>query len=136
MEETKLHRDIQDALFDVDKLCVTKECIAQLRRYRQMFPTKEARQRSKRSVFFQKFFSDLHQDAMICYLERAKGWPLNHMQEHLARLEVDTQVNIAIAANWNHVIDFYSQWFDRLEQEFDRMYFTPGSAAQQENNRW
>ncbi len=121
--EDGIRKEILKALFDVEKLCVTRECVEQMRRYRAMFPTREAREHSKRSAFFQKFFSDLHEEAVICYLEKNKGWPLNAIQEHLARLEIDTQINIAIARDWNGVIGFYVAWFDRLEREFDRAAF-------------
>ncbi len=115
--EDGIRAEIRDALFSVEKLCVTRECVSQMRRYRAMFPTRE---RSKRSAFFQNFFSELHQDAVICYLEKAKGWPLTPIQKQLARLEIDTQLNFAIVRDWNGVVGFYCTWFDRLEQEFDK----------------
>jgi len=118
--EDGIRQEIRQALFDVEKLCVTKECVSQMRKYRAMFPTREARERSKRSMFFQNFFSELHQDAVICYLEKTKGWPLSPIQRQLARLEIDTQLNFAIARDWNGVVGFYCDWFDRLEKEFDK----------------
>lgn len=123
--EDGIREEIRKALLDVEKLCVTRECVNRMRRYRAMFPTREAREKSKRSAFYQNFFSELHEDAVICYLEKAKGWPLNPVQRQLARLEVDTQLNIAIARDWNGVVDFYCAWFDRLEREFDKTVFPP-----------
>ncbi len=119
MQNTEIHRQIVTVLFDASKLPVPKGAKVCLDKFNGTFPRHNGKLCCRGNVcfFLLDCFKPLHEDAVVEYLEKARGWPLERLQEAFVRLDVDTQVHLALAKNQRGVFDFYEAWLEQLQKE-------------------
>ncbi len=116
-----VHEKIAQVLFDWSKLPIPKSAPDAVKRFKGAYPRKEGRRvcRGTACLVLFECLKPVHEDAVIGYLEQVKGWSLPRAQEYFARLDADTQISLAVAANPRKVFEFYHHWLEYMEAELD-----------------